>query len=50
MRDDRITALRNEFNTIIEAVDEKGLSDDRIIKSALELEKKLFDVANSSEN
>ena len=49
MREDKITVLRNEFNTIIEAVDESMLSDENVIKSAIELEKKLFDFADSSE-
>lgn len=41
MKKDRITVLRNEFSAMIDGMGEQALSDDAVVKKAIELEEEL---------
>lgn len=41
MKKDRITVLRNEFSAFLDSMNEQSLSDEAVVKKAIELEEEL---------
>ena len=46
MCEDKMTVLRNEFNSVLDSVGEDGLSNEETVRLAIELETKLNECAN----